>query len=344
MHDPIQLIRELAQEEMGIGGVRWQARLEALEASGVPMNVDPQSPVAYPLGPPTISGTTITVDDALNQPQRITRDIADLTMQRFYMDRIFTPGGGVTGGATLFERPNALATDLYSDRDVKEVAPGEEFPILSFVRGVPMIARPRKIGGKWFITREARKRNDTVLLTRYMRQTANTIRRRIENMGLAELAAVITAESRFRTGTSWSAFAGTAVQSRTGTTGPVADLIAARYAVDLEERGHDLTGAILHPNQALSLQQAYPGIAIGTLLAEAGITEYFVTPRQTAGTVTLYEPGGVGVWQNEFPLAEETEDEGVASGGRQRTWYQWSISPLFAVVDQFGVMEVRGTA
>lgn len=301
----------------------------------------PSSPVAYPLGPPTVSGNTITVDEALNNPSRITRDIAQLTMQRFYMDRIFSSAGGVEGGALLFERPNALATDLYGEREPKEVAPGDEFPLQTFARGVPMVARPRKIGNKWFVTKEARKRNDTALLRRYMRQTANTIRRRVENMGLSELAAVVTSESRFMTGTSWATFAGTAQNTRTGITGPVADILAARLAVDLEERGHDLTGIILHPNQALSIQQAFPGQTIESVLGAAGTTEVFVTPRHTAGRATLYEPGQVGEWRNEFPLAEEVWED---KDGRQRTWYQWSISPLFAVVDQFAIMELRGIA
>jgi hypothetical protein len=304
----------------------------------------PPAPLVFPLDAPSVSGNQITVDEALNNPTRITRDIADLSTQRLGMvARIFQPSGGVDGGAILFERPNPLATDLYSDRDVKEVAPGREFPLLSFSRGVPMVARPRKIGGKWFVTREARKRNDTALLTRYMRQTANTITRRIENMGMAELSAVVTAESRFRSGTSWGAFAALTTANRTGTTGPVADILATRLAIDLEERGNDVTGIILHPNQVMSIAQAYPDLTLDQVLATAGINQSFVTPRQTAGVATLYSPG-VGQWRNEFPLMEETEDEGVASGGRQRTWYQWSISPTFFVHDQFQLMELRGIA
>jgi hypothetical protein len=169
-----------------------------------------------------------------------------------------------SGGALFFERPNALATDLYGEREPKEVAPGAEFPEQTFVRGVPMIARPRKIGNKWWVSKEAKKRNDTNLLTRYMRQTANTIRRRIENMGLAELAAVITSESRFANGTSWSCVRGHRDCSvRTGTAGPVSDVWRQLAAVDLEERGHSLDSAIiLNPAQALSIQQAYPGQSI----------------------------------------------------------------------------------
>lgn len=302
---------------------------------------DGASPVAYPLGPPAISGNQITVDGALNNPSRITRDIADLTMQKYFADRVFSPAGGMEGGALLFERPNAVETDLFATREPKEVAPGDEFPLTGFLRGVPMVARPRKIGSKWFMTREARLRNNTGLLTRYMRQTANTIRRRTEQMAVAELSAVVTAETRYGNGTSWATFAGTAVQSRTGTTGPVADILSVQKTIDLEERGHTLNGAIMHPNQAMSIRQAYPNTPIGTVLADAGITEYSVTPRYTGGRVLLYESGQVGEWRNEFPLEEEVWQD---KDGRQRTWYQWSISPSMVVVDQFAMYELRAVA
>lgn len=308
----------------------------------------PSSPVAYPLDAPVIDGTTITVDEALQNPERITRDIADLAQLRFYMDKVFTPGGGVTGGAVLFERPNPTSTDLYGEREPKVVAPGEEFPLQTFTRGVPMIARPVKIGNKWFVTKEARKRNDTNLLARYMRQTANTIRRRIENMGLAELSAVITAESRYRSGTSWSSFAGTATADRVYTTGPVADILSTLMAVDLEERGIALDSVILHPNQAMSVMQAFPGQTLQQVFAlasdqESGLSirNIYVTPRMTAGKALFFASGMVGDWRNEFPLEEEVWQD---PNGRQRTWYQWSISPMFFVTDQFALMELRGIA
>jgi hypothetical protein len=299
----------------------------------------------------SITGTSVVVDDVINDPERITRDVAALTMQRFYMDRIFTSGGGLTGGALLFERPNPLATDLYGEREPKEVQPGQVFPLQTFTRGVPMMAKPKKIGNKWFMVKEAVKRNDTGLLRRRITQTVNTLRRRIEQLGLAELAAVVTAESRFRTGTSWSTYAGLAPNVRTGTTGPVSDIFATIAAVDLEERGHALDSMLMHPNQAVSVMQAYPGMTLQQVFSAAsssefggGIQNIYVTPRHAAGVATLFESGQVGEWRNEFPLEQETEWEGPASGGRQRWWYQWSISPLFAVTDQFAVIELRGIA
>src|SRR3954465_11831237 len=69
--------------------------------------------VAHPLGPPTISGTKISVDLMLKQPTRITRMIMDMTAQRFVADRIFASGGGVTGGAVVFD--SVEANDLYAN-------------------------------------------------------------------------------------------------------------------------------------------------------------------------------------------------------------------------------------
>ena len=51
----------------------------------------------YPLSAPTASGNNITVDLMLNQPTRITRYLSDLTLRGFWADKVFTPGGGVSG-------------------------------------------------------------------------------------------------------------------------------------------------------------------------------------------------------------------------------------------------------
>ena len=85
--------------------------------------------IAHPLAPPTVSGTSITVDTMLKQPTRITRLLMDMTLQRFVADRIFASAGGVTGGSVIYD--SLEANDLYMSRDVERVAPGAEFPILT---------------------------------------------------------------------------------------------------------------------------------------------------------------------------------------------------------------------
>src|SRR4051812_25734394 len=89
-----------------------------------------------PLAPPTVDPTTglqITVDYALQNPTRvITPMIIDLTLQRFFADRVFNNAGGVTGGAVIYNE--VAGNDLYAQRDVQKVAPGEEFPVVNFQR------------------------------------------------------------------------------------------------------------------------------------------------------------------------------------------------------------------
>lgn len=303
----------------------------------------PAAPLPNPLAGPVVTNTSISLDVALQQPTVITRTIANLAAQNFFADRIFSVGGDVSGGAVLFERPPTVATDLYAERDVQEVAPGEEFPVLTFLRGQPVIATPRKIGGKWFITREAVKRNDTRLLTRYMSATANTIARKVDQMAIAVLEAAATAFTRtYAAGSTWSAAAAVTFNTKTAANQPLSDLIGANAAILLEERGHSLNAAVFHPTDWANLVRIYGPDGVRPALESVGITDVFISQRLTAGTAYLYERGMVGFWRNEFPLAEETEVEGVAAGGRQRTWYQWSLSPTLGVDDQYVFLKLTG--
>src|SRR5262252_8861493 len=169
---------------------------EAIEAQTYP------NPVAHPLGPPTVSGTTITMDIALNTPTRITRTLMDLTLQRFFADRVFTSAGGVSGGAVVYDE--LLANDLYSDRDLRRVAPGDEFPLITSSRRVPKVAEVEKWGAKFYTTVEARDRNDIAVFTRNVRLMANTIVRKINQRAVEVLEAAVQASpNRVVAGVSW---------------------------------------------------------------------------------------------------------------------------------------------
>ena len=148
------------------------------------------NPVAHPLGPPTMSGTTYSVDLALQQPTRVTRTVMDLTLQRFFADRVFTNSGGVTGGAVVYDV--VLTNDIYLERDIGRVAPGGEFPIVTSLRRAPQVAAVEKWGGKFFVTDEARDRNDVSVYTRHIRQLANTIVRKINQRAVEVLNAAVS--------------------------------------------------------------------------------------------------------------------------------------------------------
>jgi hypothetical protein len=90
-------------------------------AAGSAIQAQYMNPVQHPLSAPTVSTTTYTVDMALNAPTRVTRTLMDLTLQRFFADRVFANTGGVTGGAVVYDE--LIANDLYLDRDIERVAP-----------------------------------------------------------------------------------------------------------------------------------------------------------------------------------------------------------------------------
>lgn len=301
------------------------------------------SPVTYPLSGPTVSGTQITLDVALNNPTVIIREIAQLAQQKFFASKVFSDAGGVEGGAVLFELPPSVATDLFAERGFQEVAPGEEAPELTFLRGVPTIAKPRKIMGKFKVTKEQRKRNQVRILQRAMVQSANTIALTLDAMAVTVLNAAISANSRTLAGQSWATAAGTTMTTRSGTNVATSDLLSARKAVELEQRGVNLDSALIHPNQELSLAQAASaqGVTIDQIFATAGISNWFSSPRVTAGTAILYEQGQVGGWANEFPLAL---NQWVDPETDNTAWNQWSVSPAMFVDNQYALLELTGVA
>ena len=82
----------------------------------------------YPLALPTVSGSTISVDLMLQQPTRITRYLSDLTLRGYWADKVFTPNGGVSGGAILYTQLLENTLFVQAGRDVQNVEPGSRIP------------------------------------------------------------------------------------------------------------------------------------------------------------------------------------------------------------------------
>jgi hypothetical protein len=302
----------------------------------------PAAPVTYPLGPPSVSGTLVTVDVLLNNPTAITRDIAKLADQHFFASDVFSDAGGVEGGAVLYELPPTTATDLYTERAIQEVAPGEEFPINTMLRGVPVVAKPRKLGTKWPVTKEAKKRNNVRVIQRAMVQTANTIALTLDTMAVGVMNTAITANSRTVAGQSWATAAGITNLNASGTNQAVSDILGVQTVLEGEQRGHQVDSIIINPAQKLSLAQAATrmGTSIDAILAAAGIKKWKSSKRVTAGTAILYEAGMVGGWANEFPLVGVVywDDE------TECWYYQWSVSPLMFVDNPYSLYQLTGIA
>jgi hypothetical protein len=297
----------------------------------------PTDALAYPLGPPTISGTTYTVDFLLENPRRVTQVIANLALQRFYVDRIFASAGTITGGSVVYDQ--ATANDLYATRDVQRVEPGKEFPVVTFDRGVPLTAQVEKFGGKFFVTDEARRRNDVARINRALVRLANTIVRKIQQRALAELQASITANSRTAVGVSWTTAMGTAPTALAPGSGPGRDFARIQRSAIDQELGYTYDFAIMNTAQWEVLQTLYgtPGDAMAAMRVY-GINNVWVTPRKTAGSVYFLSQRQVGELGYEVALNTATwRDERY-----QQNWYQSSVNPIVYVTDPFAIIELTG--
>ena len=287
------------------------------------------SSVAHPLGPPRIDAQgNITVETMLQQPTRITRMIMDITRERFISDRIFASGGGVTGGAVLFDE--VQANEKYLTRDVEAIAPAGEFPIVTSEQLVPNAAVVEKWGGKTFITDEARDRNDSAQFTKQIRQLSNTIVRKLNQRAMNVLTAALADGSRNVVGNNWSTYN---PEVSAPALSPAYDFGRANMQGDNEEFGVDYTLWLVNPVQALALTAIY-----GPTLTGPGFPTIYSSPRVPVNTAYAVAERQVGQQRIEKPLGTETWRE----PGTERTWVQASVRPLWFVDNKFAILRFTG--
>jgi hypothetical protein len=297
------------------------------------------SPFGYPIGSPTISGNSITVDTMLNEPTRITRALADLSLRRMFAQRIFSTPGGVEGGALLYDVLTSNDLFLDSTREVQNVEPGAEFPIVTSSRSAPSIARVEKFGGKFFVTDEARARNDETQVRNGTMRLSNSISKGVDARAIAALDAAVTTYSRTATGVNWATANSTVASSLTKNIEPGADFAAAQLTADTDELGVQFDLWIVNPAQYAALSKFYGVANLAGVLDAYGV-EVLSSNRVTAGTAYAVESGVVGEMRFEQGLVTETWREQAT----ERTWVQSSIRPVFAVTNPYSVIKFSGLA
>jgi hypothetical protein len=295
-------------------------------------------PVQYPFGPASVSGTTVSVDVMLDQPTRITRYLSDLSLQNFFANRIFATPGGVTGGGLVYDQ--LTVNDIYTTRDVENIEPGAEFPIVDSQRSQPLFAPVEKFGGKFFITDEARLRNDQTTFRIQANKLANTIVRKINTKAIAALDASVAAigAAVTITGNNWGAYQPQGSSASLPSASPAADFAKAQLAADTAELGVNYNLWITNPAQVAALRTIY-GTALAGLLSDNNI-EMVATNRVAVGTAYVVEEGMSGEMRFERQLATETWREQLT----ERTWVQSGVSPVFAVTNPYSVLKVTGLA
>lgn len=292
---------------------------------------------AYPLGAPAISGSAITLETMLNEPTRITNYLSDISLRGFISPMIFNTGGSVSGGAVIYDQ--LTLNDLFPTRDVQNVGPGAEFPIITSDNAAPMVATPEKFGGKFFITDEARDRNDPVVVQREGRKLANSIIRKIDANSIATLDASISGiGSQTVVGLNWQSVV-TGGSSTTNASGwPAADFAKVQLLADTQELGVQFDLWIVNPAQRAQLALVY-GNGYADVLASYGI-RLESSNRVAAGTAYVVESGQVGDLRMEKPLSTEVWREPET----QRTWVQSDVRPVAFVTNPYSIVKVTGLA
>lgn len=293
--------------------------------------------VSFPLAAPSVSGTTLTVETALQQPTRVSRRIADLTLQNFIVSRIFAPGGAVSGGAVIYDQ--ATLNELYLDRDVERVAPGQEFPLVGSSRPTPKVAEVEKYGGKFYVTDEARDRNDVTYFNNQVTMLGNTITRKVNTRAVAELEGAISAlgGAGTFTGHNWGTVVTGGSSQSNATSWPAADIANAQLLADTDELGVSYNLWIVNPMQKFQFNVTY-GDKAAQVLQSLGIREMFASNRVANGTAYAVAAGEVGELRLEQPLRTETDRE----VGNERTLVQSSIRPVMYVTNPFSIKKVTG--
>lgn len=257
-----------------------------------------QTPVAQPLGPPTISGTVISVDQMLANPTIIPAIIRNLsaTQRGYFLDRMFsTPGGTVSGGAVI-GTPTAPSEEelfLSKDQTVAPRAPGAEAPRVGGTRPAPKVFYVESWSGSIEINDEAKRRNDTDGVNRLLSQVANSFTNTLQKRALEVLDAYITEVSRSHENkTNWTTAPGIEEAKTKLSEAPAVDFAYAQQLMDEDEAGETLRYVILNPAEAFSLAAFY-GPTYAALMDTYGLVP-IVSPRVTAGVAYYLSEGGVG--------------------------------------------------
>lgn len=298
------------------------------------------APVSFPLGAPTLSSSTLTVDLALKQPARITKRLADLTLQKFIVDRIFaSTGASVAAGAVIYDQ--ITTNELFTTRDVEQRAPSAEYPIVGSDRADPKVATSEDWGGKFWISDSARNRNDVAHFNNQVTALGNTIVRKVNQRAVVTLEAAIAAlgGAGVVPGNDWSSVQLAGTSPTPSDERPTADFANVQLAADVEELGVVYDLWIVNPQEKANLAIAYGG-ALAEVLESAGVSEIFASNRVAPGTAYAVARGEVGFLSYEEGLATETWREEKT----KRTWVQSSVMPIMGVTNPYSIKKVTGLA
>ncbi|WP_288797856.1 major capsid protein [uncultured Arsenicicoccus sp.] len=296
-----------------------------------------------PEAPVIAADGKITVDALLRDPLRLQKRVMNMVNQRLIAGYIFADGAPAVGGAVIFERTLAAEGELYTSRDVQEIEPMAEFPLLDDADSTPEVRAASKYGGAFEVSYEQKRRNRVDIVNRKLTRLANTIVRKVDLVALAELNKdqVITANALV--GTSWS----------NATTGnPTMDIATAASRIDNRDLGYTANTVLINPAQELALfgrkdiRDALPRenattnpFMSGKVNGLMGYT-WVVSNRVPAGTAYVLEAKMPGSLHDEVPFYTRVTDQ-----PRNESWLlQGARVTVPVITEPLSVTKLTGIA
>lgn len=273
----------------------------------------PTEGLLYPGANPTVVGNKITVERFVKSPSQVYRVLSDLTKERFVADFIFS-GGDAQGGAVLFDE--VTENDLYASGgpnagDPTEIAPGDEFPLVSDSQGDPKVAAVTKRGSAFPLTYESVRRDARDVLNRGLVKLRNSSVRKHDTIAMQALLT----HANVRTAPAVAGWG-------TATPDVPADFFGGISAVEEADLGYVVDTAVIHSQEVLKLMKrkdirdmlprenvTLNPIVSGRLTGLFGVPNWIVTNRQTPGTVLLLQRQIAGSIRDEVPFYSRVVDE-----------------------------------
>jgi hypothetical protein len=319
-----------------------------LSANGLPILAGaaamPQNPVAMPLGPATVDGTTITVDTYVNPPVQIPGIIRNLVAanQGYFAEQIFsTPGFTVTGGAIIYEETFPEDYFLPAGKEGGPRAPGAPAKRLGSTRRPIKAAYPESWAGSIEVTDEARTRNKVIAVRRQFTQAANTIANNIQTRALEYLQDKVEEWERQNAGKNWHEARPEGLVNVDPFTMPHRD-IALEIKLFQEDKVGVLPDTIIlntEDNFFLTvLYSSFPNGGLDGMLRSYGINKRLVSVLAPEGNPYFLQAGGIGVMAFEKPLTQEYS----RVGERFTDVFSLDVAPVLVAYDASTIRQLTG--
>ena len=267
----------------------------------------------------------ISVDQALKNPTVIEQRVAELAGKNLLVSNIFAEGGDVDGGSVIYSK--ITEKHLYTDADVSERQPGDEYAVVYSEQPDLQLARVQDFGGKFAVSDENRKRNNAIDFDNDTTRLANTITRKINRVAIETINAAVEAgdTNQLVYGGNWDS-----VQIDGATPTPPGERphsqIATTVALaDEKDLGIEYNRMVVSPSMRAQLRSIY-GTDLKAVLDDFGlelISSNFVEPNR----VYLIDQEKAGFVRYEDPLTITAyRDE-----AHRQTWVQGYAMPVMGI-------------